>query len=136
MFAQLQALKDRQYAGNEQYMQISQEIAQCREQIHVLTRLKSKGFLDEKKFLEQTTSLQHKINRQQKKLRDIAKSEEDDRQIEMLKEVAATIEKAPNLLVDFDAELFETLVEKIIVTSQTTLKFYLYGGLQFTEELT
>jgi len=53
----------------------------------------------------------------------------------MLKEVVANIEKAPNLLVNFDAELFETLIEKIIVTSQTTLKFYLYGGLQFTEEL-
>lgn len=92
--------------------------------------------MDEKKFLEQTTSLQHKINRHQKKLRDITKSEDDDRQIEILKDVAFTIEKAPNLLVDFDAELFETLIEKIIVTGQTTLKFYLYGGLQFTEELT
>ena len=135
MFAQLQALKDRQYAGNEQYLQISREIAQYREQIHVLTRLRSKGFLDEKRFLEQTTSLQHKINRHQKKLRDITKSEDDDRQFEMLKEVAVIIEKAPNLLVNFDAELFETLIEKIIVTNQTTLKFYLYGGLQFTEEL-
>lgn len=136
MFTQLQALKDRQYAGNEQYLQISREIAQYREQIHVLTRLRSKGFLNEKKFLEQTTSLQNQINHQQKKLRDITKSEEDDRQIEMLKEVAYTIEKAPNLLADFDVELFETLVEKIIVTSQATLKFYLYGGLQFTEKLT
>ena len=136
LFSQLQALKDRRYAENQQYLQISQEIVKCREQIHVLTRLRSKGFLDEKKFLEQTAVLQSKISRHQKKLCDITKSEEDDRQTDQLKEVAAAIENAPDLIADFDAELFEAIIEKITVTDLKTLKFHLHGGLTFTEEIT
>ena len=136
LFSQLQALKDRRYAGNQQYLQISQEIVKCKEQIHVLTRLRSKGFLDEKKFLEQTAALQSKISRQQKKLCDITKSEEDDRQLEALRETATAIENAPDLLVNFDAELFESITEKITVTDRKTIKFHLHGGLTFTEEIT
>lgn len=135
LFSQLQVLKDRRYAGNQQYLQISQEIVKCREQIHVLTRLRRKGFLDEKKFLEQTAVLQSKISRQQKKLSDITKSEEDDQQTDQLKEVAFAIENAPDLLADFDAELYEAIIEKITVTGQKTLKFHLHGGLTFTEEI-
>ena len=136
LFSQLQALKDRRYAGNQQYLQFSQEIIKCREQIHVLTRLRSKGFLDAKKFLEQTTVLQSKISREQKKLCDVTKSEDDDRQLEALRETASAIENAPDLLVNFDAGLFETIIEKITVTDQKTLKFHLHGGLTFTEEIT
>ena len=135
LFSQLQALKDRRYAGNQQYLQFSQEIIKCKEQIHVLTRLRSKGFLDEKKFLEQTTALQSKISRQQKKLCDVTKSEDDDQQTDKLKEVATTIENAPNLLTNFNAELFDVLVEKITVTDRKTIKFHLHGGLIFTEEI-
>lgn len=76
------------------------------------------------------------ISRQQKKLCDITKSEDDDRQTDQLKEVATAIENAPNLLVDFDAELFDALIEKITVTDRKTLKFHLHGGLTFTEEIT
>ena len=55
---------------------------------------------------------------------------------ESLRETASAIENAPDLLTDFDAELFEAIIEKITVTDQKTLKFHLYGGLTFTEEIT
>ena len=80
--------------------------------------------------------LQSKISRQQKNLCDVTKSEDDDRQLEALRETATAIENAPNLLADFDAELFEAIIEKITVTDQKTLKFHLHGGLTFTEEIT
>ncbi len=36
------------------------EIAKLREQMHVLARLKTKGFLDEAKYIEQTTGADSK----------------------------------------------------------------------------
>ena len=36
---------------------------------------------------------------------------------------------------DFDDDLFESLVEKIIAESQTEIRFRLYGGLELGERL-
>ena len=49
----LQDLKLRKFSGRTQVMDIHKEIAKLREQTHVLARLKTKGFLDEAKYIEQ-----------------------------------------------------------------------------------
>lgn len=53
----LQDLKLRRFNRNSNVMEIHKEIAKLREQTHVLARLKTKGFLDNAKYLEQTTEL-------------------------------------------------------------------------------
>mgnify|MGYP000007729752 CR=1 FL=1 len=63
IISQLQELKNRKFSGNQQYMEIAKEIAKLKEQNHVLARLKTKGFLDEAKYLEQIAELNSKINK-------------------------------------------------------------------------
>lgn len=41
----------------------------------------------------------------------------------------------PEQMDDFDDDLFESLVEKIIAESQTEIRFRLYGGLELRERL-
>lgn len=68
-------------------MDIHKEIAKLKEQTHVLARLKTKGFLDEAKFIEQTTELTAKINKLQSELKKLTQSDDEDEtleQIEML----------------------------------------------------
>ncbi len=43
LLSQLQELKTKKFSSNQQYMKISKNIAQLKEQIHVLTRLKTKN---------------------------------------------------------------------------------------------
>lgn len=66
----LQSLRLRKFSGQTQVMEIHKEIAKLKEQTHVLARLKTKGFLDEAKYIEQTTELTSKINKLQAELKE------------------------------------------------------------------
>ena len=74
----LQDLKLRKFSGKTQVMDIHKEIAKLREQTHVLARLKTKGFLDEAKYIEQTTELTAKINKLQTDLKKLTRSDDED----------------------------------------------------------
>ena len=135
MLSQLQELKNRKFSGNQQYMEIAKEIAKLKEQTHVLARLKTKGFLDEAKYLEQTAEINSRINKLSREQRKIVRSDDEDDMIEQIKDIASIIENGMDLMTEFDELMFENLVEKIIVKDQITLEFYLYGSLKFTERL-
>ena len=57
LHTELQNLKLRKFNGNTNVMDIHKEIAKLKEQNHVLARLKTKGFLDNAKYLEQTSEI-------------------------------------------------------------------------------
>ncbi|MBR4101858.1 MAG: recombinase family protein [Oscillospiraceae bacterium] len=129
----LQELKLKKYSGNLQIMDIRKEIAKLREQQHVLTRLKTKGFLNEAKFQTQTAELNTKISRLQRELKRLTQSGDEDEtlnQIEMLTDFFA---KRQELTVYFEPDAFESIVEKIVVISRNELDFHLIGGLKLTE---
>ena len=45
------------------------------------------------------------------------------------------LESGPDLLTEFDEELFSELVEKIIVEKDGRLRFHLINGLELTEQM-
>lgn len=135
LLSQLQELKNKKFSGNQQYMETAKKIAEFKEQIHVLTRLKTKGFLDDEKYFSQTAELHTKIEKHSQELRKIAHSDDEDELIDQIKEIASIIENGTDLMTEFDEVMFASLIEKMIVKDQTTLEFYLYGGLKFTERL-
>lgn len=131
MLLQLQELKKRKFSGNQRYMDMSKEIAELKGQTHVLARLRTKGFLDESKYLEQTSAINAKINRLGCEQRKITQSDYEDDIIDKIKEVASIIENGIELMTTFDEILYESLIEKIVVIDQNKLEFQLYGGLKF-----
>ena len=135
IISQLQELKNRKFSGNQQYMEIAKEIAKLKEQNHVLARLKTKGFLDEAKYLEQIAELNSKINKLSREQHKIVRSDDEDDMIDQIKDIASIIENGMELMTEFNEIMFESLVEKIIVINQNELEFHLYGGLKFTERL-
>ena len=135
MLTQLQELKNKKYGGNKQYIEINKEIAQLKEQTHVLARLKTKGFLGESKYIEQVTEINARIEKLSRELRKIVRCDDEDEMIEQIKEIASIIENGTDLMTEFDDVMFESLIEKIIVKNQTEFEFNLYGGLKFTERI-
>ena len=133
MLTQLQELKNKKYGSNKQYIEINKEIAQLKEQTHVLARLKTKGFLDVSKYIEQVTEINAKIEKLNRELRKIVRCDDEDEMIEQIKEIASIIENGTDLMTEFDDVMFESLIEKIIVKNQTEFEFNLIGGLKFTE---
>ena len=133
MLTQLQELKNKKYGDNNQYIEINKETAQLREQTHVLTRLKTKGFLDESKYVEQVTEINARIEKLSRELRKIERCDDDDEMIEQIKEIASIIENGTDLMTGFDDVMFESLVDKIVVKNREEFEFNLVGVLKFTE---
>lgn len=129
----LQQLKLKKYSGNLQVMDIHRDIAKLREQVHVLSRLKTKGFLSEAKFQEQVSKLNGKINRLQQELKRMVKINEEDEMLTHIEELLEIFEKRNQLISLFEPDLFGSIVDKIVVKSINELEFHLIGGLKLSE---
>jgi len=135
LYTYLQNLKLRRYNGNSNVMEMHKEIAKLKEQTHVLARLKTKGFLDNTKYLEQTTELTAKINKLQSELKKITCSDDEDDTLEQVEMLIDYFEKQENPITEFCESAFESIVEKIVVINQNELEFHVIGGLKFTEKI-
>lgn len=135
LHTELQNLKLRKFSGNTNVMDIHKEIAKLKEQTHVLARLKTKGFLDNAKYLEQTLEISAKINKLQSELKKITRSDDEDETIEQLEILIEYFEKQENTMTEFEESVFEFLIKKIVVINQTELEFQIIGGLKFKEKI-
>lgn len=131
----LHDLKLRRFSGNSNVMEIHKEIAKLKEQTHVLARLKTKGFLDEAKYLEQTAGLTAKISKLQTELKKITHLDDEDESLDQIDMLIDYFEKNDTPINEFDESAFENIVEKIVVLNQNELEFHLIGGLKFTEKI-
>ncbi len=129
----LHDLKLRKFNGNSNVMDIHKEIAKLKEQTHVLARLKTKGFLDNAKYLEQTAELNAKVNKLQSELKKITHIDDEDKTLEQIEMLTDYFEKQDVPISEFDESAFENIVKKIVVINQNELEFYVIGGLKFKE---
>lgn len=131
----LQDLKLRKFSGKTQVMDIHKGIAKLREQTHVLARLKTKGFLDEAKYIEQTTELTAKINKLQAELKKLTRSDDEDDTLDQIDMMIDFFGHMENPMKEFEESAFESIVDKIVVINQHKLEFHLIGGLKFKEKI-
>ena len=131
----LQDLKLRKFSGKTQVMDIHKEIAKLREQTHVLARLKTKGFLDEAKYIEQTNELNVKISKLQSELKKLTRSDDENETLDQIDMLIDFFEKHDKQITEFEESAFESIVEKIVVIDHHELEFHLKGGLKFKEKI-
>lgn len=131
----LQDLKLKKFSGKTQVMDIHKEIAKLREQTHVLARLKTKGFLDEAKYIEQSTELTAKINKLQAELKKLTRLDDEDETLDQIEMLIDFFERRDKPITEFEESAFESIVEKIVVIDQHELEFHLIGVLKFKETI-
>lgn len=129
----LQDLKLRRFSGNSNVMEIHKEIAKLKEQTHVLARLKTKGFLDNAKYLEQIFELNAKVNKLQSELKKITHIDDEDETLDQIEMLIDYFEKKDAPISEFDESAFENIIEKIVVINQNELEFRVICGLNFKE---
>ncbi len=101
----------RRYSGNTHVLDMHREIARLKEQVHVLAKLHTKGFLNDAKYQEQTAGLHQKIAKLQKKLQQFIRSEDADGILQQMDMLVDFFAKREGMMVTFE-EAFETLVDK------------------------
>jgi DNA invertase Pin-like site-specific DNA recombinase len=130
----LQELNMRRFSGNTKLLEIHKNIAEIKEQRYVLSRLRKKGFMDEKKYNEKLTELESQLSRQEREMKKITKADKEDDTLEQLDILTDSIEKQDNITTEFDEELFGIIVERIIVRDKS-LEFILISGLSLKEDI-
>lgn len=120
--------------NNRKLYEVDLKIADLGEQNYVISRLHSKGLLDDIEFNSQSTNINNQITELRFKRKLILK---EDSCSEWLKEIEELNEiiSLHNYGEKFSEELFGSIVKRIVVIDNATLQFELLGRLKFTEKM-
>ena len=128
----LQELALKQVAASCDIIETRRTLLQLKEQLKVIASLHTKGFLNEAKYKEQSAEINIKITKLNKDLRLLSQS--DDTALKDIEILIDYFEKRSNLMIEFEPQAFEFLIDKIVV-KDNILEFHIMGGLIFTEEI-
>ena len=129
----LEEIAARQEQGNAKLYELNTALADLNEKAHTLQRLHNKGFIEDGDFREQTEALasqRKKLSDQRGKIIHGSKALET---LDKLRELQRQLESLPEIPWEFDMDLFDQLVEKIVPVSNTELLFKLKCGLELKE---
>ena len=129
----LEEIAARQEQGNAKLYELNTALADLNEKTHTLQRLHNKGFIEDADFREQSDALAS----QRKKLTDQRiQAIHGSKALETMDKLRAlqdTLAALPEIPWEFDMDLFDQLVEKIVPISNTELLFKLKCGLELKE---
>lgn len=133
MLRQLETLYEIEKSGNFQLANLRKDIAEIKQQIHLLTVLKSQGTLDDAYFKSRSQELDRKLLMVQKQLR-ASLDDEENKRLDELRKLIAILEKSAQII-EFDEIKFGQIVSKITVLSESEIRFDLIGRIGFTEPI-
>ena len=128
----LQELTIKQTKGSSDIIDIRRSLLQLKEQLNVIASLRTKGFLNEAKYKEQSAEINTKIAKLNKDIRLLSQS--DDTTLKETEMLIDYFEKREHIMVEFEPQAFELLIDRIVVKGYI-LVFHITGGLIFTEEI-
>lgn len=131
----LYEIKVKSNRKNGSIIELNKEMLNCREQLHVLASLRTKGFLSEEKYQNQCTEINHKISKLQKDIRMLSQTDEDDEILQQIDILIDIFQNREHIMVDFEDNCIESIIEKIIVKGHNTFEIHLIGGLKLTEKI-
>ena len=129
----LEEIAARQEQGNAKLYELNTALADLNEKAHTLQRLHNKGFIEDADFREQSDALasqRKKLSDQRTQAIHGSKALET---LDKLRELQRQLDALPEVPWEFDIDLFDQLVEKIVPISNTELLFKLKCGLELKE---
>lgn len=119
---------------NEEYVELNRQISDISAQTHTLTLLNQQGLIHPDMYISQTNRLAEQL-RTAKQKKEKLLGQEDDDLIVKTRWIMEALDNGPDFLDAFDGELFCELVERIIVESNTRIRFRLKNGLELPENI-
>lgn len=135
MLGQFRELRERELRSNRKISDIDKEIARISEQNLVLIRLKSKGYVDSALYSSQQDELQVRLKELRRLRRRAIEATGEDRVSDATEAILDYLEAAPPWREEVTEELFDSLIQRIILRSPTQITFRLHNGLELTEAM-
>ena len=134
MLEQLTTLQQRSTVQQTRIAEIDSEITNTGRQSMLLHRLHGQGRMDSAFYYAQSQNLNRQINALRRERRRLTENNEDE-SIDQTAALLDILRESPADLDLFDSELFHSMVQKIIVSDQSKVRFELINGLVVTEQL-
>ena len=129
----LEEIAARQEQGNAKLYELNTALADLNEKAHTLQRLHNKGFIEDTDFREQTEALASRRKKLSDQRGKIIHGSKALATLDKLRELQDTLAALPEIPWEFDMDLFDQLVEKVVPISNTELLFKLRCGLELKE---
>lgn len=126
--------RNRQMLWSPAVMELNKEISDILSQSHSLSLLKKQGAVDSDVFISMSNQLAEQL-RSAKQRKQKLQNQEEDQTIAQTECLIETLAAGPEFLDTFDEELFCELIDKIIVDSNTKIRFRLKNGLELPESI-
>ena len=134
MLSNLQKIRYSRMLWSEDVISLNKKISDILSQVQFLTQLQQAGGVDPDTFISSNNKLSEQLRRLKQKKARLLDTDSDDL-ADRTRDLMDVLEDGPDFLDRFDAELFDALVDKIIVDSNERLRFRLKNGLELTEQI-
>ena len=134
MLSNLQKIRYSRMLWSEDVISLNKKISDALSQVQFLTRLQQAGGVDPDTFISSNNKLSEQLRRLKQEKARLLDTDSDDL-ADRTRDLMDVLEDGPDFLGSFDAELFDALVEKIIVDSNERLRFRLKNGLELLEQI-
>ena len=132
--ANLQSIRERKFLWSVDVIELNKQIAELTSQNQLLTTLKESGCVDPDIFISKSNALTEQL-RAAKQAKSRILNQDGDDTIPCTQELITILKRGPETLHDFDGELFGQLIDKVIIESNTSLRFRLKNGLELRESI-
>ena len=134
MLSNLQKIRYSRMLWSENVISLNKKISDILSQVQFLTQLQQAGGVDPDTFISSNNKLNEQLRRLKQEKARLLDTDSDDL-ADRTRDLMDALEDGPDFLDSFDAELFDALVEKIIVDSNERLRFRLKNGLELLEQI-
>ena len=134
MLSNLQKIRYSRMLWSEDVISLNKKISDTLSQVQFLAQLQQAGGVDPDTFISSNNKLSEQLRRLKQEKARLLDTDSDDL-ADRTRDLMDVLEDGPDFLDGFDAELFDALVEKIIVDSNERLRFRLKNGLELTEQI-
>ena len=134
MLSNLQRIRYSRMLWSEDVISLNKKISDILSQVQFLAQLQQTGGVDPDTFITSNNKLSEQLRRLKQEKARLLDTDSDDL-ADRTRDLMDALEDGPDFLDSFDAELFDALVEKIIVDSNERLRFRLKNGLELTEQI-
>ncbi len=136
VLTQLKELQERGVRADQRLGEIDAEIAKLTDQNLVLTRLKSKGYMDSDLYLSQMDELNARARELRRLRRGILEKTGEDEQIRRTEEMLDHLENSDGWTEELDPLIFSVLIDRLYLTADGSIRIRLQNGLEVEETLT
>ena len=130
----LQAIRERRFLWSEDIISLNQKIADINRQVQLLAALKQSGCVDPDIFIAKSNAMAQQLQGAKQAKTRVMDDAGDDTSART-KELIAVLSSGPDTLETFDAELFGRLIDKVIIETNTSLRFRLKNGVELRESI-